>query len=106
MDRDSFKASKQARKTMSQSEFDTKTSSEPMDGSAGQPKRYAHGSVQIAQACVAAIYDGNWKVMQRATDSDGLPFMLRVPQEHVVERIAATLESINASPHEPGRRSS
>ena len=49
MDRDSFKAFKQARKSMSNSESSTNTSSEPMDGSSGSPKRYAHGS-EIGEA--------------------------------------------------------
>ena len=67
------------------------------DAPAAEAKRYAHGSVQIAEACIAAIYDGNWQVMQRGIDSNGSPIRLGVPKAAVVERIAATLDAIHAS---------
>lgn len=43
---------------------DTNTSSEPMDGSAGEPKRYAHGS-GIGEALRA-------RVLQKRDDADRL----------------------------------
>jgi hypothetical protein len=72
----------------------------------GTPKRYAHGSDQIAQACAAAIYGEDWDVTECHVNYVGAEVRTVIARERVVERIAATLESINASPHEPGRRSS
>ena len=106
MDRDSFKASKQARKSMSRSESRTNTSSAATDAAAGSPKRYAHGSDQIAQECAAKIYGEGYWLMHIAVDGASNGSVRVMSKAEAGELLANTLESINASPHEPGRRSS
>ena len=62
---------------------------------AGQTDRYAHGSDQIAEACAAAICDGNWKVITHRLGLDNREYMIELRKEQVAERIAKTLDAIH-----------
>lgn len=113
MDRESFKAFEQARKSMSDSESRTNTSSAATDAASGSPKRYAHGS----EIGVAVSLSGTQKDAEAMLDHFMLNFK---PPEKFTWQLNAengsfvfsvqwnVEETANAatSTHEPGRRSS
>ena len=98
---------------MSQSEFDTNTSSAATDAAAGEPKRYAHGSGigEAIRSRVARMKDDAERECKRFRDQCSVAVSDDyASQEHAFLRVLRVIDEIMAdaatSTHEPGRRSS
>lgn len=75
--------------------FDTNDSSVSKERTAGQPERYAHGSVQIAEACAKAIFGESVKCHMHGFKDYVWIKVEGIGQYEAVERMKQTLDAIH-----------